>query len=842
MRTKILSVILCMCLFFSMFGGFNVNAALVESDYGAEAFTFLRSVGILDKDIVYNPELMVDRGLFAKLAVCFSGYSLGGEDSVFVDIEESEYKHYINSAYNCGYISGVDETNFAPDLAITYEQAIKIIMTILGYAPVAQEKGGYPSGYMRVASECKIMNNTSAAGNSLNMQNAMILLYNAAHTDIMQLGSLGTSYEYVVNDGKTILTENFDIYTCEGIINRTAYTDLLAQDSGIERGMVSIGELVFDVNGTNAEDYLGYYVTLYYKASDNHSDYKTLYVDVNDSETKSEVFENIQNIEIDGNLVKYYEDGALLKKMHVSSTASFIKNGKLSAMSINDLKKIEKGRVELICNDGDKTADVVRVTEYETHIVSGVSESSGIIITQDKSSIEVDSSDNDYDFSIVRDGENVSLSEIVPESVILVAQSEGKGRNLKTILAGSISIQGVVHEKGTDTVIVDARRYKVDKDVLDNIDAGKNYCFEVDALGYIAYAFVENDFVYGYIYNIFKENIRDIGCLIFTENDRWVGIYFNDHVRLNGKRVDKEAAYDFLTESLAENKMIRYTVDGNAHIKTIETSQSIAPGSAEENEAIANDLFRKSISGSAVYKSGAFSFGGQFFVDGSTKIFLIPSDINKDKFGVSSISELVNDKSYSITAYDIDEYLTAGMVVIMDDKQLLGSSSKMLIVKSGAGGVILNEEDEPVPSIKGYWKGDLISLPVKIGDDYVNQNDYNDLKKGDIIQFTYDNKGNVINILPHKADEYGNYLYTTITSTFSVIGGTVENCNSGKINMTYTENGTRAGVAMNSSTAIYLYDKTNDIYRICDWAEIMKGDRVMAVLSNLVCREVIIIR
>lgn len=843
MRIKIVNLTLCISLIFSLLAGFDVHAQTEITDYGAKAFEFLQSVGMLDSDSVYEPDLHIDRGLFAKLAVEFSGCGVNREDvSDFEDIESSEYKQYIVSAYRHSYIAGVDATHFSPDTAVTYEQAVKILMTILGYDPAAQKMGGYPSGYMKVAEECKLLKNTSPRG-SLDMQNALILLYNAAHTDVMELKSTGKTNTYVINEGETFLVKNFGIYICEGVINATAYTDLLAQESGLDKNKVSIGNLSFDVNNTNAEDYLGYYVKLYYDASDMKTDYKTVYVDVNNKKSTSMVFENTQNIETDVNTVKYYNDGSKLQKMRVSPTASFIKNGKLSAMSINDLENIEKGRVELISNDGDNIADVVRVTAYETYVVSSVSEESGIITTQDHQRITLDKQGNDSDFSILRNGESISLSEIAPEDVILISQSEGKGRNLQIILAGVDSVQGTVKEKSANEVTIDKQIFKVDRNTAETISAGKTYLCKLDALGYIAYARLESDIVYGYVYKIWKEVNDEIGVRIFTENDRWVDICFNDKVKLNGKKVKKEIAYEMIQENLNDiwSRMIRYTVDENAKLKTIETAQSINTGEIGEARAIDEDIFRKTVSGSAQYKSGAKSFGGKFFADSLTKIFSIPSDLNRDKFGISSLSEFTNERSYNVIAYDTDKYLTAKAMIVLDNKKSIGASSKMMIV-DGTGGITLNEDDEPVPMLEGFWKGDLVYFPVKIGGDYVSQSAYDELEKGDIIQFAYDNYGNVINITRHVRDDYGNYSTSAITTTYAVIGGTVEHCNSTNINLSYTENGTRAGILLNSSTSIYLYDKQDNLYKACGASEILEGDKIMAVLSNLVCREIVIIR
>lgn len=843
MRIKIVNLILCVSLIFSLLVGFNVHAQTENTDYGAKAFEFLQALGMLDSDNIYEPDLQVDRGLFAKLAVDFSGNTINSEDvSDFKDIENSEYKQYIVSAYKQGYIAGVDNTHFSPDTAVTYEQAVKILMTILGYDPAAQEMGGYPSGYMKVAEECKLLKNTSPSDN-LNMRDALILLYNAAHTDVMELKSIGTSYTYVINEGETFLVKNFGIYICEGVINATAYTDLLAQESELDRNKVSIGNLSFDVNDTDAENYLGYYVKLYYDASDMKTDYKTIYVDVNNKKSTYVSFKDMQNVEVDGNTVKYYDDSSKPQKMRVSSTASFIKNGKLSAMSINDLENIEKGCIELISNDGDNIADVVRVTVYETYVVSSVSEEAGIITTQDNQRITIDKIGNESDFSILRNGENISLSEIAPEDVILISQSEGKGRNLQIILVGVDSVQGVVSKKNADEITIDKQIFKVDKNTIETISVGKTYFCKLDALGYIAYVRPENDFVYGFVYKIWQEENDKLGMRIFTENDRWVDIGFNDKVKLNGKRVKKEIAYETIHENLNDiwSRMIRYTVDENANLKTIEIAQSIDTGAFDEARAIDEDIFRKTVSGNAQYKNGAKSFGGKFFADSLTKIFSIPSDLDKDKFEMCSLSDFTNEKSYNMIAYDTDKYLTAKAMIVLDNKKSIGSSSKMMIV-SGTGGITLNEDDEPVPMLEGFWKGDLVSLPVKIGDSYVSQSVYDELEKGDVIQFTYDNYGNVINIMRHVRDDYGNYSSSAITLSYTVIGGTVNHCNSNSINLSYTENGTRAGIALNSSTVIYLYDKQDNLYKACDWSEILEGDKIMAVLSHLVCKEVVIIR
>ncbi|UKI37006.1 MAG: hypothetical protein L6V93_01915 [Clostridiales bacterium] len=56
----------------------------------------------------------------------------------------------VYSAYVLGLVSKSEKV-FRPDEFITYNEMAKIFVTMLGYAPNAQVKGGYPSGYILVS-------------------------------------------------------------------------------------------------------------------------------------------------------------------------------------------------------------------------------------------------------------------------------------------------------------------------------------------------------------------------------------------------------------------------------------------------------------------------------------------------------------------------------------------------------------------------------------------------------------------------------------------------------------------------------------------------------------------
>ncbi len=90
----------------------------------------------------------VTRAEFCKM-VCAAA-SLPAVDSGvdFSDVDASHWAYeYIAAAAASGLINGDENGNFDPDGNITYTDGAKILLQALGYEPLADSMGGYPSGY-----------------------------------------------------------------------------------------------------------------------------------------------------------------------------------------------------------------------------------------------------------------------------------------------------------------------------------------------------------------------------------------------------------------------------------------------------------------------------------------------------------------------------------------------------------------------------------------------------------------------------------------------------------------------------------------------------------------------
>jgi len=131
-------------------------------DNGYTEISVLSAIGIMngDSDGSFKPDNTMTRAEFCAVIVRFLGVpdsGVGNAQTIFTDVPQLHWASgYIMMAYSAGLINGVGDDKFDPESDITYEQAIKIIVSSLGYAPKAASMGGYPNGYIMVAAQEKI--------------------------------------------------------------------------------------------------------------------------------------------------------------------------------------------------------------------------------------------------------------------------------------------------------------------------------------------------------------------------------------------------------------------------------------------------------------------------------------------------------------------------------------------------------------------------------------------------------------------------------------------------------------------------------------------------------------
>ena len=124
-----------------------------------EAVEFLREMGIFAGDDKgnFNPNQTITR---AETAAVFCRM-MGVEESAitltqspFYDVPSGHWAvGYIAKAAELGVVNGYGNGQFGPSNPVTYQEVLKMLVCSWGWGSLAEEAGGWPNGYITVATE-----------------------------------------------------------------------------------------------------------------------------------------------------------------------------------------------------------------------------------------------------------------------------------------------------------------------------------------------------------------------------------------------------------------------------------------------------------------------------------------------------------------------------------------------------------------------------------------------------------------------------------------------------------------------------------------------------------------
>lgn len=224
-----------------------------------EAITTLNAFNIINgyTDGTFAPDKTITRAEFTKIIV----YMLGNGDfttpiNIFSDLPESHWANAnIKVAYDKGIVNGFEDGTFRPDEAVTYEQALKMVVCTLGYQVDAEATGGYPDGYRTQATSLKLTDGISGRLYTDGATRGMVaqIMFNALEVPMREL----SNNTWVTTD-KTLLSDYLNVYKLKGTVvgiedSTTSYCDTQAYEGQM---------VVEDLDGTE-------YVIDYYKYAEN---------------------------------------------------------------------------------------------------------------------------------------------------------------------------------------------------------------------------------------------------------------------------------------------------------------------------------------------------------------------------------------------------------------------------------------------------------------------------------------------------------------------------------------------------------------------------------------------
>ena len=406
---------------FMIFTFSGVSAA--EAQYQKE-YNLLSDLKLLPADMTvkYIPAQNITRGSFASLLVNAVGYektgAVAGDLSPFADVKTSDENYKaIRLCSDFGIARGDGAGNFNPGRAVSGAEAVKMIMSALGYDELAKAYGGYPAGYFVCAAENKITSGIRLDGErSMTWGDALKLFANAVDTKIFKQTVFGSEAVYDSGTGETWIEKYHGLKKYSGSFRAAEGISFENADS-MEKGKIMVDGTIFDYNGSRL-DLAGR--DIYYYAEKDE--------DIIAAITPKNKSEQIVTLSPDDvasfkNGVLTYYEGESEKHITVSSSADTVYNGRPAYLSASDYTDF-KGNIKLVLN-GSRCNTVI-VEDPETFAVKKSIGAKDLFFDMYESGKSFSSNNKEITFTDEY-GDTVEIEELGEYDIVSVLQSrDGK--------------------------------------------------------------------------------------------------------------------------------------------------------------------------------------------------------------------------------------------------------------------------------------------------------------------------------------------------------------------------------------------------------------------------------
>ncbi len=811
-----------------------------------EAAEILGALGIMVGDAGtgnFRPNDNIIRSEMTKVAV----YTLGLEDivvssgvsTIFPDVAPT---HWASGAINIGYQQGLVVGDaigtFRPDDNVLLQEAITIIVRALGYQPKAEAIGGYPGGYVTVASSLQLLKGINGAMNAPAKRGEIAqLVFNALTVDMMEQTEFGPNPSYETVD-RTLLYDYLNVEKGYGQVLATDETSLNASE-GVAEDKVQIGDTVFQNSTLSAKEYLGFNV-VYYARVDASDDEKTI-IAVRPQGSKNRTLsvnaEDIVSItggDTEDFIITYWtNDGENSKTASIVAEPSVIYNGKYSPDYDFTTQMESGGSLRLVDTDVNNVYDVVFANVFTNIVVDTVSTVTGRITDKyNNSSILLDPEEESVNYTLIKNNYEITTDELKEWDVISYTISED--RTLIRAYVTTESILGTITSKSANGFRINKSDevYKVASNYPYTLNVGDSGRFYLDHDGKIAGVDAKADVSltatgrYGYLVNAAETGTldSDVQFKIYTV-DGEVKVFGSANKIKLGDSSGLEPA-DVVTrlsdgEGDVIPQLITYTTNTSGQINKITTATNNLEG-----DPIVDDFTFDVDEDDVVYRSSSSKLGNISVTD-DTIVFDIPADADTDTdmYAVRTKAMFTNDNEYDILVYDLNEDYSASVIIVTSSTGVTNAENPIVIVDEIAE--TQNENEDDVDSLYGLSMGKNVTVDADALGVFVKDGD--PLERGDIIQYGTNAKGEADEIrvlfdVDDKTTEFDTEVvtdlrtvYGKVTKKFSdsinlSVNGTVKNYGIRNANVyLYNSRGNTSKVSVVDTADIELYEEGNEV-------------------------------
>ncbi len=645
-----------------------------DSDYQV-ALQVCSALGIIEgyEDGSVQPESTVTRAEMATIILrMLNNTSTSTYANVFADVSSDHWAaNNIQTAVEQGIVNGMGDGTFVPDGNVQYEQVMKMLVCALNYGTDAERTGGYPNGYISVASSTlSLLDGVSGTvGTDMPRGEVIKAVANALFAPYRVITEFsGGNPVYAARD--CLGVELFKLYEDEGIVTTTPNLTISSSTEARD-GMVFIDGVGYRCNMENADDFIGTKVKFYYL--DSTSDTPEIIVMAQSGTMTQQEFsaDQIDSIDYESGTVQAYasETSSSTRRYNISN-ATIVYNGTVtsaadyqnsdkydSSVSYSEFLVPKVGTVRITDYDSDGTYDVVFVDSYETMLVTSATSSrlSGKINDTD-TVIDVNNDSNDKTITVTKAGITATVRNLSKNDVASIKRNLD-GTLIDIVVTGE-TITGTIESFGYDdgdmTIVVNGQTYEVDKNAESNVKAGASvvlYLDMFDRVGYIessSGSMLSSNEKYAVIVNAYREDNGDNVVKLFNQDGETVTLKVSGRTRYWGPKMTEMttsmSADDIVAQLSSEGsyitcgsnpiKLCKYSVNSNNEL----TKLYVAVNGNTVTDTDALRIYANSSGSTSLQNVASIggTVGGNYIQDGITE-FSVPD----------TATERMNEESYS---------------------------------------------------------------------------------------------------------------------------------------------------------------------------------------------------
>ncbi len=808
--TRVLALVLVFSLMLSTVAFAAFTDVKAGDDY-AEAIETLAALGIIKgyDDGTFGADKAITRAEAVAIVnriQDLSAASAGAQGaSLYTDVAASHWAlGDINLATQMGTVSGDGNGLFRPEDQVSYQEMVKMIVVALGYAPAAADMGGWPTGYLVVASQQGVLENTTNVGAAPATRGVVAqLVFNALTAPMMKQTGYGENKEYTVmdEDGKreTLLTEKLDIYkvavtpiandaeAIEDSVQKAGYVKVkgLSEDNawfGVKKAFTG-DKAVFVKGASDIDAKLGYAAVAYIKENAD-DEWEVLYSAIEDGKTVVVDVDPATIIDVANGIIEVEdEDAGIEEEYEYDNNTVVVIDGKapvkfntklMDAFMYDDVNKME-GTVTMLFDKNEDAAKYIFVKKYVTDMVDDINPSATKIYLKQGAAINLDEDDVDeLVYTITLDGKEIEVKDLQKDDIITYRSANDK--KFYEIIVTRETVEGSIdsigkNSEGETVYTIGGEKYKASTSGLaaglDNklpSAPGANGTFYFDAFGKIAYysrqstaGATERDYAYivaqGADTTAFGAALKvklfdaEGNIKTYTVADKFtvVDIVLDDEDFVEEERNNGEA-YDVYTGNVINSDVIALfasledTLIAYTVSTTGELTEIVLPVADAADE---NDDEEFNFIGAVTgaYDEDNFELNNDIYVTEDTLVFYVgDGSADEEDYAIVDYTVFEDEEPYTVDAYVVNADKEAKVLVLRTALSTGNAKGNIALYTDYA--TMKNEEGKTVSAISFLEGGEVKTLFCE------TKSSSFEIPKATVFEYELNDKGEIKAIAP----------------------------------------------------------------------------------------------